>query len=227
MDHQRFRAHLQKRLRRSGDVLLVERYNCRSFGRHALGHFQAQLAWNDRFEMRDQAIGVGTRAPTELDDVAESSGCDQAAARQLAFQQCIGRNGSAVDYNGQVRGIGLGLRERSEYAFSLVFRRARHLGVFDYASLFVEQDKVGKCTADVATHDRVRHPRTQCHAAAGAGWPAAPIFSRVTRVSPYAAIWPKLLIMSSVRTLAPPPRLIQVPTGMMTMSWPTLGSTTA
>ena len=34
-------------------------------------------------------------------------------------------------------------------------------------------------------------------------------------------------MMSSVKTLAPPPRLIQVPTGMITMSRPTRGSTRA
>ena len=135
--------------------------------------------------MGDQAIGVRPRAPPELDHVAEAFGCDQSAAGQLAFEQRVGGDRRAMNEDGEVSRIDVGLRERSENALGLVFRRAWNLGVFDRAGCLVIEDEVGERAADIASNDRLRtfeQPSAQAPAVASVLAPSS--FSRVTRVSP-------------------------------------------
>ncbi len=107
------------------------------------------------------------RAPSELDYVPEASGCDQPAARQLAFEKRVGGDRRAMNEHCKVCGIDTSLSERSEDADCLIFRRAWNLGVFDRARCLVIDDKVSEGAADIASDDRLRSSSSQASDAGG------------------------------------------------------------
>ncbi len=83
-------------LRRFADRRFVERRQNLAVGIHALGHFQPDLAVDQRIEGAAQAIGLRPRAAAELQHVAEALGGYQPDLGDLALQQRVGGRGRAV-----------------------------------------------------------------------------------------------------------------------------------
>ena len=96
MDDHGLAAHGEQLLRRLGHRRLVERRQDLAVGVHALGHFQPDLAVDQRLEGAAQAIGLRPRAAAELQHVAEALGGYQPDLGDLALEQRVGRRRRAV-----------------------------------------------------------------------------------------------------------------------------------
>jgi hypothetical protein len=97
MNDQRLASELQQAFHDVGDFFFVERGDDFSFRVHPLGHLPALLAWDQRLEVACHSVRVGPCTPTQLEDVAETLGGDQAAPADLPLEQGIGSGGGAVD----------------------------------------------------------------------------------------------------------------------------------
>ena len=149
MDDHGLAAHGEQLLRRLGHRRLVERRQNLAVGVHALGHFQPDLAVDQRLEGAAQAIGLRPRAAAELQHVAEALGGDQPDLGDLAFEQRVGGRGRAVHQGLHGGGIGIGRGERRHEADRLVVDGGRHLGELDGVGARVDRQKVGEGAADV------------------------------------------------------------------------------
>ena len=149
MDHDGFAAQRQQLLRGIGDSGLVERDQHLAIGVHALWHFEAPFAVDQRIERTAQAIGLRPGAAAEFQHVAKTLGGDETDRGDLALQQRIGRRGGAVHHGLQGRGIGAGLRESRHEADGLVVDRRRHLGELDLTGDRIDCQQVGEGAADV------------------------------------------------------------------------------
>ena len=72
VDDERLASRLGQRQRRRPHRAFVERRAHRSVGHDALGHLAAQLARDERLEGAEHAVGFGSGAPAEFQDVAEA-----------------------------------------------------------------------------------------------------------------------------------------------------------
>ena len=157
VDHERIAACRLQRRDRGAHRRLVQRHQHLAGGIHALRHLDAQLARNQRREAAGEAIGIGSRAPAKLEDVAEALGRDQPRAAELAFQQRVGGDRGAVNDGPDVRKRCRRAVERREHACRLVRGRGWHLGEPDGAALGLHENQVGEGSADVHTDDSAAH----------------------------------------------------------------------
>ena len=97
VDHERIAACGAQAFHRLVHRRLVEGHQHVAIGIHALRHLDAKLARDQRREAARQPIGVGPRAPSELQYVAEALGGDEPATAELTFQERVGGDRGAVD----------------------------------------------------------------------------------------------------------------------------------
>ena len=97
VDHERIAACGAQAFRRVAHRRFVEGHQHVAIGIHALRHLDAKLARDQRREAAGQPIGVGPRAPSELQYVAEALGGDESATAELTFQERVGGDRGAVD----------------------------------------------------------------------------------------------------------------------------------
>ena len=122
-----------RRLHRLAHALLIDRRQDLAGSIESLAHLQPQVTRDQRLEGADHAVGIGPGAPPQFEHVAEAFCRDQAAARDLAFEQRIGRRRRAVHDEVDLGGILAGLLDRLEHALGLVAHRRRHLRQPDLA----------------------------------------------------------------------------------------------
>ncbi len=178
MDDHGLAAHRQELLRRLGHRGLVERRQHLAVGIHALGHFQAVFALDQRVESAAQAVGLRARAAAELQHVAEAPGGDQADPGDLALEQRVGGGRRAVDDGLHGSRIGAGRGQRRHEADGLVVDRGRHLGELHGVGSHVDRQKIGEGAADIDAdgegtegHDQVRIPVVSFCRSATLQWP--------------------------------------------------------
>jgi hypothetical protein len=103
-----FRAQLGRHV---AHRLLVERQQCSTIGRHALGHAEAQVARHQRLgPLHVDVVLLETVFPGDLERIAEALRRDQRRDGALAFDQGIGGQGRAVHDQPDIgrRAFGLG-----------------------------------------------------------------------------------------------------------------------
>jgi hypothetical protein len=147
MDDDGFAAQRQQLAGRVAHRRLVERHQHLAVGIHALRHFQAILALDQRMEGAAQAVGLRPRATAELQHVAEAAGGDQPDPGDLALEQRVGRGCGAMHHGLQLGGVDAGRGQRGHEAQRLIVDRGRHLGEFDRAGSGIDRQEIGEGAA--------------------------------------------------------------------------------
>jgi len=83
---------------------------------HTFWHFHPQIARDQGREAAGQAIGAGSCAPSQFQNIPEPCGCDQPGLSQFPLQQGIGRCRRAVHQTVQGSNIHLGLIQGTQDA---------------------------------------------------------------------------------------------------------------
>ena len=132
--------------------LLVERPANGAMHVEALGHREAQLARHQGRRLDDvDVVLVEAALVGDLDHVAEAVGGDQGGLGAFALDDGVGGERGAVHEQADVRERQAGGRERALRAVDdgLLRRTRRGQNLADEAALAVEENDVGKCSADV------------------------------------------------------------------------------
>ncbi|KAJ0340352.1 hypothetical protein COL154_014178, partial [Colletotrichum chrysophilum] len=153
MDDEGLAALVDQVSERGAQGFLVERQQHIAAGIEALGHFQTQVARNDRPELALHAVGVRAGAAPEFQNVAEATRGDQARAAQIAFENGIRRGRRAVDDEIDGRSVGFCGIKRIEYALRLVVDGGRRLGETHTAGPGIEENEIGEGAADIDASD--------------------------------------------------------------------------
>ena len=116
------------------------------------------------------AVGLGPRAPAELEGVAEAARGDEPDLGHLALEHGVGGGGGAVDDEVEIARAHARLRDRRQHAVGLVGGGGRDLGQLHAAALRprLVQQQVRERPAHVdASHPPHARPRTSaampCH----------------------------------------------------------------
>src|SRR5690606_1633295 len=124
---------------------------------HALGHLQAQPALDERLEIAGQAVGMRTRAATQLEDVAEPACRDEAGPRTLSLKHRICSGSRTM--NQPVDGLGWDAKlvNALQETTRAVVDRRRHLGGGESPRGRIQHQEVRECAAHIDTNANA-HP---------------------------------------------------------------------
>jgi hypothetical protein len=120
-------AQCNQFLRGIAEFVLAKRIYDRARRIHPLRDFETEVAGNDGLERSNQTVRVRPCSSAEFENVAEASGRDETAFRELALQHGIRRRGRAVNEKIDALRTLSGLFERRDHPVSLVGGRGRHL----------------------------------------------------------------------------------------------------
>ena len=160
MDEQALAAHGQQGAHGVGDLGLVERHDDLALGVDALVDLQAPLAGDQRLEGAGHAVGLGPRAPAELEAIAEAARGDQTDLGELALEHGVGGGGGAVDDEVEIGGGDAGLGDGCQHAIGLVGGGGEDLGEPD--ALALRADLVEQQVREGAADVDANHPPHAC-----------------------------------------------------------------
>ena len=162
---ERFHAFPPEHRRRVGDSLLVERRYHRSGRIQPLGNAEAEVPWRQRPRLLEQqVVEGGADLALDLQHVPEPLGSDEAARRELSFDDGVRGHGGAVHEVADIRRLDARLAQdaldRREEAHRGVARGGGDLRDAGLAGVLVDKDSVGEGSADVDSQTvAIRHVR--------------------------------------------------------------------
>src|SRR5882757_3033978 len=126
MHHDGFGATRQKISSSGNHFRLKQRPHHLSLRIHPFMDFQAKVARNDGLKYTDHAVSMLPGAPAQFQYVTETTGGDQTALRQLAFEHCVGGRRRSMDEKIDVFCSLARACESGEDTVSLVGRACRY-----------------------------------------------------------------------------------------------------
>jgi hypothetical protein len=149
VDHQGFDALPAQAQDRRAHLLHGQWRDLETLGVDPLVHLEAEVARDQRLERALEPVGRGTRAPAQLQHVAEAARGDEPGAGALALEQRVGRGGGPVDDHRDLGRVRRRAGQRGLHAAGLIGDGGRDLGHPHEAGGLVEQHQVGEGAPDV------------------------------------------------------------------------------
>ncbi len=142
------------------DGVLVEGHEDLAARAEALRHLEASPSRHERCRTPvEHVVHLEEIAASDLEDVAEALGRDEARPGPCSLEERIDADGRAVDDEAAVRELRARLVDAAEHAVEQIARRAERLAGGDGARGLVEHDQVREGAADVDAD-------SLCHASA-------------------------------------------------------------
>ena len=126
---------------------------------HTLGHFQPQVARDDRGKLAVHAVSLRARAAAKLQHVAKALGGDQPGLRQQPFKDGIRGGRRAMHDQVDCGQVGPGGVKGVQHAARLVRQRGRNLGQPDGPAGGIKDHNVGKGAAHIDARHQPGHAR--------------------------------------------------------------------
>ena len=153
-------APLEQRSCGLSHLVRIDRRQQRAVREHTLVYFQAHVARYDGREGRVQSPGARAIAAPHLQNVLEALRVDDANPRAAPLQQRIRAHGRAVHYRSRPRRRAQAHLYTAANPLALVRARRRHLGHVASSAVDIEEQQIGKRSADVDADER---SPARCH----------------------------------------------------------------